>query len=400
MAFGVLYGAYTNQEQSIQLIQDIVAHEYPIDAFWIDSWIWDWENEGKGPAKYMDFVADTVSYPDMEAMWTFMEEKNIKAGMWMWDAIQLTGNEQAYADFKDRGYFKEEIIHTSSWHNGSRTTIMDDQSQSVQGTWMGNIDFENPEAVAYFKQRVQHFFDKGVDFVKLDKTDDLHVVKAMFELSQELGKESAGRGFVLSHSGGVEDERYKRYPAKWTDDTRSDWTVADPQRSFSPWLPPVAFRENLEMYTDTAQHFHKIPFLANDMGGFAVSEDRFLDEELYIRWVQMAHWLPLTTPFAQPENETGNIAFKVSPKADSVFRKYAQQKMRLFPYIYSYAHRTRWEGKNAVRTVPGQLHTYQLGEEFLISPVLAPDLTSQEVFLPIGNWWSTIQESAMQEGGL
>ena len=385
-AFGILYGSYTNQDQSIELINEIIEHDYPIDAYWIDSWIWDWENQGKGPKKYMDFVADTVSYYDMEEMWSFMESKNIKAGMWMWDAIQITGNENAYEDFRSRGFFKEELIHKSSWHNGSRTTIMDDKSNEVKGTWMGNIDFENPEAVSYFKQSVKHFFDKGVDFVKLDKTDNIHVVKAMFELSQELGKETEGRGFVFSHSGGVESNEFKRYPAKWTDDTRSDWTAKDHKRPFSPWLPAVGFKENLEMYTDTSKHFYTIPFLANDMGGFAVSEDLFLDEELYIRWAQMANWLPITTPFSQPENETGNIAFKVSERADGIFRKYAQHKLRLFPFFYSYAHLSRWKGENTVRPIPGRLHQYMLGDEFFIVPVIYPGQQNLSIEFPQGTW--------------
>ncbi|MBN2820834.1 MAG: hypothetical protein JXP36_17805, partial [Bacteroidales bacterium] len=91
-AFGIVYGAYTNQQQSIELIDEIIEHDYPIDAFWIDSWIWDWENQGQGPKKYMDFVADTISYPNRKEMWDYMESKNIKAGMWMWDAIMKTGN--------------------------------------------------------------------------------------------------------------------------------------------------------------------------------------------------------------------------------------------------------------------------------------------------------------------
>ena len=36
-AFGILYGGYTNQEQTIQRIDEIQHHNYPIDAYWIDS---------------------------------------------------------------------------------------------------------------------------------------------------------------------------------------------------------------------------------------------------------------------------------------------------------------------------------------------------------------------------
>ena len=115
-AFGIIYGAYTNEEETIDLIDNIIAHDYPIDAFWIDSWIWDWQNQGKGPAKYIDFVADTISYPNMEAMWTFMEQRRIKAGMWVWDCIFKTGNEAAYEDFRSRGFFKNEYIRTDITH--------------------------------------------------------------------------------------------------------------------------------------------------------------------------------------------------------------------------------------------------------------------------------------------
>ena len=48
-AFGVLYGAYTNQEQSIARIKQIEEHDYPIDAYWIDSWFWSFDDEGEGP---------------------------------------------------------------------------------------------------------------------------------------------------------------------------------------------------------------------------------------------------------------------------------------------------------------------------------------------------------------
>lgn len=398
-AFGYLYGSYTNQAQTLELVDQIIAHDYPIDAYWIDSWIWDWKNQGRGPAKYMDFVADTVSYPDRKKMWGYLQSKNIKGGMWMWDCIMQTGNEAAYQDFKSKGFFKSEPIRTDGWHNGSRTTIIGDNSKKVLGTRYGDIDFENPKAVVYFQQRVKHFFDEGVDFIKLDKTDAIPVVKAMFELSQQLGHETQARGFVLSHSHGVSSEEYKKYPGKWTDDTRSDWSAKSHTRKFSPWLPAVGLKENIAMYTDQTRHFHKIPFLANDMGGFAVSEDGFVDEELYIRWLEFATFVPLTTPFSQPENKTGNIAFKVSNRADSIFRSYAHLKMELFPYIYSYAHQSRLSGVNTIRPISGDLYTYHFGDEFLVAPVYEPAKTERTVILPKGVNWINYWTGQTVDGG-
>lgn len=396
-AFGIIYGAYTNQEQTIELIDKIIDHNYPIDAFWIDSWFWDWQNQGQGPKKYMDFIADTVSYPNMKSMWETMQNKNIKAGIWMWDAIMQTGNEAEYDDFKTKGFFKTENIRTEGWHNGLRTTIIGDNSKEVQGTWCGDIDFENPEASAYFQQKVKHFFDAGVDFIKLDKTDAIPVCKAMLETTQKLGKETKGRGFILSHSGGVNNPEYKCYPGKWTDDTRSDWTIENPTHEFSPWLPKVAFKENLAMYTDTTRHFYKIPFMANDMGGFAIGLDGKIDEELYIRWLEFAHFVPLTTPFSQPENPTGNIPFNVSEQADSIFLFYSHLKMELFPYIYSYAHQARLDGINIIR--PTRLYEYLFGEEILVTPVYEQGKRERTLFLPEGSKWINYWTGETIEGG-
>ena len=246
---------------------------------------------------------------------------------------------------------------------------------------------------------MKHFFDAGLDFVKLDKTDEIPVCKAMFEMTQELGRETGGRGFILSHSGGTNSEEYKRYPAKWTDDTRSDWSAKTHIRPFSPWLPQVGFRENVEMYLDIKRPFHGIPFLTNDLGGFALSTDGYLDEELYLRWLQFAMLLPITTPFSQPENPTGNIAFKISPRADRVFRDYAHLKMQLFPYLYSYAHRSRLDGVGTVRPLSAAPPTYLLGDEILVAPVVEQGASERRVEFPAGSDWVDFHSGQRFAGG-
>jgi hypothetical protein len=55
-AFGIIYGTYTNQQQSIELIDQMIAHDYPIDGFWNDSWIWDWQNKGRDNDETSAFI--------------------------------------------------------------------------------------------------------------------------------------------------------------------------------------------------------------------------------------------------------------------------------------------------------------------------------------------------------
>jgi alpha-glucosidase (family GH31 glycosyl hydrolase) len=387
-AFGILYGGYTNQEETIDRIKEIQSHNYPIDAYWIDSWIWDYINHGSGPDKYIDFVADTVSYPDLKAMWTFMEENNIKGGFWIWDCIQKTGNEEAFEDFESRGYFSDVYINTGAWHNSNPTTDMYQQGdESTPGTPTGNIDFENPEAVAYFKERIKHFFDDGADFIKLDRTARVSVVKAMFETTQELGKETEGRGFIMSHSShGIDNEEFKKYPIKWTGDSRGDWSLDHPTKEFYSWVPRHALKENIEAFTDPNNSKSAVPFLTTDMGGFQLGKDIVLDEELYIRWMQFAIFTPITELFTQPENPTSNLPYKFSENADTLFRKYSHLRMQLFPYIYSYAHLTRLNGKNMIQKLPSSIHEYTFGNEILVAPIFQKNARTRELSFPDGTW--------------
>jgi pimeloyl-ACP methyl ester carboxylesterase len=385
-AFGVLYGSYTNQQQTINRIKEIEKHNYPIDAYWIDSWFWSYANEGKGPKKYIDFVADTVSYPDRKSMWKFMQANHIKGGFWIWDCILKNGNEEAFNEFKQNGFFSGIYSNTNTWHNGIAGTYMAAENNNWQGNQCGNIDFDNSEAVDFFKQKMKHFFDEGADFIKLDRTSKISVCKTMFELSQQFGKETKGRGFLLSHTGGMETEEYKKYPGKWTDDTRSDWNVEKPTINFDPWVPKVALKENIAMYTDPAKSYSKIPFLTNDLGGFDMGKTDKPDEELYIRWLQFSMFCPITEVFSQPENPTSNLAWNYSTQADSLFRFYSHLRMQLFPYIYSYAHLTRIKGEPMIRKIPRQLYEYILGDELLVAPVYEKGAVSRSVYLPEGKW--------------
>ena len=387
-AFGVLYGGYTNQHETIKRVDSIMAHQYPIDAYWIDSWFWSHADKGIGPHKYIDFVADTIGYPDRKKMWGYLQQYGIKGGFWTWDCILETGNEKAFHDFKKQGYFSSVYTNKNSWHNKGTSTAMFQEKAEHPGTACGNIDFDNPAAIAYFKQQMKRFFSEGADFIKLDRTSKISTCKAMFEMSQEFGLETKGRGFILSHTGGMETEEYKRYPTKWTDDTRSDWNIEQPLLKFNPWVPAVAFKENIAMFTDPGNPSSRIPFLTNDLGGFDMGFTAKPEEELYIRWLQFSMFNPITEVFSQPENPTANLAWNYSERADSIFRFYAHLRMKLFPYIYSYAHRSRLDGKTMIGKLPGQLYEYLFGDEVLVAPVYERGAVNRQVFLPAGNWFN------------
>jgi alpha-glucosidase (family GH31 glycosyl hydrolase) len=385
-AFGVLYGGYTNQDETIDRIKNIQKHEYPIDVYWIDSWFWDYLGKGKGPKKYIDFIADTISFPNRKLMWDFMQQNNIKGGFWTWNCILKTGNEEAFNEFESNKYFTNVYNEVNEWHNSGESMGMLQTNESNPGTLCGNIDFISPESIKFFKKKMQHFFDEGADFIKLDRTADINVCKTMFEMSQEFGKESKGRGFMLSHSFDTDDESYKKYPAKWTDDTRSDWSIEKTEIKFPFWTPNVAFKENIAMFTDTSKKSSKIPFLTNDTGGYEKGSVERPDEELFIRWLQFSIFNPIVELFCAPENPTSNLPWLYSDRADSIFRIYSHLRMQLFPYIYTYAHLCRLNGENLIRPIASCKYQFMFGDNILVAPIYEKNALEINTNLPKGKW--------------
>lgn len=384
-AFGVIYGGYTNQAETIETVRRLVEENYPVDAYWIDSWFWDYTTKGKHPGSYIDFEGDLDAYPDMEAMWKYMENYKIKSGIWVWDAIQRFENEEVFDTFHESGFFKDEPFYNRrGWHNG------------VDSTLMGNIDFTNPAAVEKWKAMMKPFFDKGVDFLKLDRSSALPYLEASFELTQEAGQETQGRGYIMSHLHSTGEPASKRYPAKWTGDAKIAWDQPDYPNTINYAMG--AFKENIAMVSDPLLATYDIPFLGNDTGGYNYFGSKDQSDELYMRWVQFSMFNPITNVFSTHQNPTANMPFSFSEEAQENFKYYAGLKSQLFPYIYTYAHVTRNTGEKMIRGFVEHGYQYLFGHELLVAPIYEQSATSRKVYLPAGKWYNYYSKELLDGG--
>ena len=329
-------------------------------------------NKGRGPKGYIDFTGDTLAFPDMEEMWDHMANYKIKSGIWVWNLINQEGNESVFKEFNRENHLSSIYTNRNGWHNVDLYTIT------------GVIDFEKKQTADYWKALMKPFFDKGLDFLKLDNSADPAFCDAAFSAAREFGQETKGRAFILAHLSNTYDPRFKLYPARWTGDAKIAWSQPD-----YPDLDSYAMgglKENVEMVADPFKSTYEIPFLTNDAGGYDYFGSSDQSDELYIRWIQFASMNSLMTAFSTAKNPTRNHPYGYSPLAASVFKKYTHLRMRLFPYLYTEAFQTRLTGEKMVQGDGVHKGQYLLGDALLVAPVTEKGASSKEVWFPKGTW--------------
>lgn len=384
-AFGVLYGGYTDQDESVARVERLVAGDYPIDAYWVDSWFWDYTGEGEGPGGYVDFVGDTTAYYDLDAFWGTLEDHGVKAGIWIWNTILEKGNAATFEEFRAGGHCDTVYVNTSGWHNeGSDSPTCD-------------IAFQEPETVDYWQAKLAPFFEAGLDFLKLDRNGDVPFSRAAFEATQTMGRETAGRGFILAHLHFTDNPDFVKYPAKWTGDAKSAW--AQPDYPDYGQYAMGAFREHVEMFANPRLPTYEIPFLSHDTGGYNYYGSTDVGDALYMRWAQFASFAPLMHVFTTYKNPTANMPYNFGPRAQATFREYARLRMELFPYRYSLAHHLRLAGERMTYGSAERPHQVHLGPAFMVVPVTEPGAVTQEVAFPEGDAWIDYWTHEAYDGG-
>jgi len=262
----------------------------------------------------------------------------------------------------------------------------------------GLFDFENPGCVALFREKIKSLFDDGLDFFKLDGTSWLPAMKALFECTQQLGLETRGRGLIMTHKTGVDNSAYKRYPVKWSSDTKAAWTTPHWPNYLNEWSHG-GFKENIEMVANPRLYTYDIPFLTHDGMGFKEFDSRDVDDEYYSRYCQFGCFNTVFEVFSSMTNPRHNFPFKMGKTAQNNFRTYTHLRMQLFPYIYTHAHLTRLTGKKMVRGDGVHLTQYRFGDAFLVAPVHQKWARTRNVWLPTDKVWFNYWTGEKYHGG-
>ncbi|MDT0467674.1 glycoside hydrolase family 31 protein [Streptomyces gibsoniae] len=259
------------------------------------------------------------------------------------------------------------------------------RAQGFAGLW---LDMNEPVSFTAFGEKTlprsaRHALEgRGGDHREAHNVYALCMARAGYEGLRNLTPEE--RPFLFSRSGWV---GMQRYGGTWSGDVATGW----------PGL-----RASLSLVLGLG--LCGVPYSGPDVGGF----DGSPSPELYLRWFQLASYLPLFRTHASiraGRREPWEFGDDVLGHA----RVALAERRRLLPYFVTLAHLARrtgapyvrplWWGAPEDRALRDCEDAFLLGDSLLVAPVLDPGAERRTVLLPRGRWYDTATEEAHQGPG-
>ena len=260
------------------------------------------------------------------------------------------------------------------------------------------LDFSNPETVKWYQDKLAGLLNIGVSAIKVDFGEaaplngiyasgksgwyehNLYPVRYDMAVS-EITKKLHNENIMWARAAWAGSQRY---PLHWGGDaaTTNTGLLGTLRAGLSFGLSGFSF-------------------WSHDMGGFVKSTP----EDLYCRWIPFGFLTSHTRAHGAPPTEPWLYDSK---RVQDVFRKSAEMKYRLMPYVYAQAKECTEKGLPMLRALfvefpddPGAWQVddeYLFGSQILVAPLLESGMTGRTVYLPEGKWID-YQTEKVYEGG-
>lgn len=284
----------------------------------------------------------------------------------------------------------------------------------VFNKWGPPIDVTNPAAVTWWQQQLMAYIDLGIDGFKLDYGED--VVPGAGPL-RNIWKFSDGSDERTMHAR-FQPLYHEMYADLLPPDGR--FLLCRAARFGEQTLGLVIWPGDLD--ANFAWHKEKVtksdgttysavgglpasiiaglslgpsgfPFYGADTGGYRHAPP---NKELFTRWFQQT---ALSTVM-QIGMGSSDVAWEFTPENGfddemlDAYRVYTRLHLRLFPMLWTYAHRLLVDGR-AIQRPLGLAYpelgvhppvTYMLGDDLLVAPVVQAGVTTWDVVFPEGQW--------------
>ena len=373
-----------NQDSVMVDVRKLRQHDIPASVLVLDS---PWSTG------YNDFEVNTQQFPRPAEMFDAIRESGLQLSLWLAPFINKT-NVQDMEGIEEQTSTYEEAA--------SKGYLVTDSTGAValSDWWKGTgglIDVTDPEAVQWWYDQLDKTKKYHVRAFKADDGEGNFVPDAVFHDGTSARK-------MTNRYAALYDSIMHRYVTtrmepEGTLITRSGYTgtqavpfdwAGDNHASFS-------FHDGLPSVIRAGQNaaLTGISFWGSDIAGYAGTPSK----ELFLRWTQFGAFSPL-----MQVHMTSNLGpWDFDAETLRVFRKFAELRTELFPYLYTAAHETAEMGLPVMRPMAmafpaderaaRRIYQYMFGPDLLVAPMYRPG-THRSVYLPEGTWinyWSREQ---------
>lgn len=369
-SFGLWMGriSYNSQAQVESVASQLRTQQIPCDVIHIDT---DWFTEDWA----CDWQFGLQKFPDPKGMLEKLREQGFRVCLWQWPIS---------------------LVHTHIYRELSERQFLVKRSNGMPYVFSGFLadggllDISNSQAVQFYQERLKALFTMGVSAIKADFGENAPPEGVYSGVSAE----SMHNLYPLLYNQAVFEATESYYgPGQAVIWARSAW--AGSQRYPVHWSGDgIARFEDLPCVLRSALSFglSGFPFYSHDIGGFVGVPS----PELYIRWAQIAFFSSHVRAHGVPPREP----WAYGSEALAIFRRYAELRYRLLPYLYSEARRSAEHGLPIMRPLLVDFprdpvcqtvdNAYLFGPSMLVAPIMDAS-NRRQVYLPEGRWvdfWS------------
>lgn len=355
---------YKSEEEVMAVAKNLRKKKIPADVIHLDTgWFeQDW---------VCDLEFSKERFPDPEGMMKRLKAMGFRVSLWQQPYVRQAS--KLFKEAMDGGFFVKNKIGVLS-------------PSPIRGV----IDYTNPEAIEWLKEKFIRLFDLGAAAIKTDfgesAPDDGHYYdgtpahrmhnlypliynRTIFEVTEQC----TGEGLVWGRSATAGNQRYPLY---WGGDNSSYFSNIQPSLCGGLSLGICGFS-----------------FWSQDIGGF----HGMPTAELMIRWMQVG----LFGSHARVHGRNDREPYRFGEECERICREMLGLRSRLMPYIYSQSISAaknglplmrplvlEFEADRNVRDISDQ---FMFGEDLMLAPILKEGEVKRDIYFPAGvwyHWWS------------
>lgn len=377
-------------ESTLEMVNGHIEHDFPVRTILIDS---PWST------RYNDFVVDEARFPNPEAFFTSLDERDIRVVLWMTSMVNSRSKDTAievedawYKTAADQGFLLGNNFQKEWWKG-----------------YGGFIDYSNPDAMVWWHGLQQNVLDWGIDGWKLDGSASLAFANVG----------PAPWFYVNSHEGIISTRSYVDHyyrdeyahgltqnpefitlsrsldsvvlwahpegtapidasPVNWVGDNKHTWTKEE-----------RGLQRAIRLILESSELGYNI--VGSDIAGY--HGGTLIDPDLYIRWTQFSTFCGLFLNGGHGERRM----WKRSEEELKIIREFSWLHHELVPYMYHYVLTAHEGGRRLMKPLDDGPYHYLFGEDILVAPIVAPG-TSHTVSLPEGRWRYWFDDREVIEG--